>query len=84
MKDTSLEAYSQLKKDKKLQPRENEVLTALKELNGSTDLGIAMYLGWQINQVTGRRNSLESKGLVFSERKIKQNGRFVYFWEATK
>lgn len=80
MRDTSLEAYEQLKTDKQLQPREKQVIEAITELNGATDLQIAIYLGWQINQVTGRRNSLEKKGLVDTKRKIKQNGRMVYFW----
>lgn len=82
--DTSLQAYEELKKSGKLQPRENKVLLAIIQLNGATDKQIAAHLGWEINQVTGRRNSLEKKGMVFSKRKVKQLNRMVYFWEYSK
>lgn len=81
MRKESLDAYSELQNTRQLQPREQEVLRALISLKGATDLQIANFLGWQINQVTGRRNSLEKKGVIHSFRKIKQNGRFVNFWK---
>ncbi len=80
MRKESLEAYSNLLNSGSLQRREKEVLTALISLKGGTDLQIAEWLGWQINQVTGRRNRLEKNGIVESYKKIKQNGRMVNFW----
>lgn len=81
MRKESLSAYEELKALKRLQPNEQKVIGAIENLNGATDLQVANYLGWPINCVTGRRNSLEKAGLIYSDRKVRQNGRMVNFWK---
>lgn len=76
MTDTSLMAYEEIKP--KLQNKEKAVMRVYLILNiPLTDLEVATYLGWPINCVTGRRNSLVAKGeLKVTGRKL-QNGRTV-------
>lgn len=56
MRATSLIAFSELLED--LGFKEMQVFQAIKRLQPCSDKMIAKYLGWKINCVTGRRNSL--------------------------
>jgi len=64
MQETSLKAYSDLKKHGKLQPEEIRVLNVLSEHGPMCDFEIKERTGMEINQVTGRRNGLARKGIV--------------------
>jgi hypothetical protein len=43
---------------------EQSVYEALRELGPSTDQDVKVILGWEICQVTARRNDLVTRGLV--------------------
>lgn len=50
--------------EERFQPNENKVLTAMITLKMGSDHDIKDFLGWQINQVTGRRKHLEELGII--------------------
>lgn len=62
LRTTSLIAYVELLE--KLQNREKQVLLSLERLNEANNLMISKDLGFEINQITGRTNSLKKKGLI--------------------
>ena len=62
MQQTSLIAY--FFNFSKLQSNELIVYDVIKTVNGITNHEISQYLGWEINRVTGRTNSLIKKGLI--------------------
>ncbi|MCU7494742.1 MAG: hypothetical protein HF314_12125 [Ignavibacteria bacterium] len=50
--------------EEKLQPNQNKVIEALLSLQTGSDHDIKDYLGWEINQVTGRRKALQMLGII--------------------
>ena len=60
MAQTSLIAYRGVR----LQPNEKKVLDVVKELAITTNEQIADTLFWEEKSVTGRTNSLKTKGLI--------------------
>lgn len=63
MNDTSLQAYAELKAQRKLQPMELRVLSALMWAQRTRD-DIAYLTGLRLSSVCGRVNSLIKAGLV--------------------
>ncbi len=57
---TSLEAYESVKLNK----NEEVVYHAIEHLGATTNDGIADYLNWPIQSVTGRTNALFAKNLI--------------------
>lgn len=80
MRGTSLEAYESIRDD--LQPKEMVVFGIIKMNQPCSNQHIAMALGWEINRVTGRTNSLVEKGVVIAYDKAKNEfGRSVIRWK---
>ena len=67
MRATSLKAFSDILED--LGFKEMKVLQAIQSIQPCSDKMIAEYLGWKINCVTGRRNSLAHYGLIIINKK---------------
>jgi hypothetical protein len=61
--------------------RKELVYDAIKNIQPCTDKTLASYLGWKINQVTGRRNDLLNEGLVKKAGIVIQENREVIAWE---
>lgn len=80
MQTTSLEAYAHIQD--KLQPREKEVIEVLSRMSPMCDRDMAKALDWEINMLTGRRNSLVKKGVVVEAYKSKSyvTGKTVIYW----
>ena len=80
MNFTSLEAYGSIKE--KLQEKEKQVISAIKQLGGkATNKQIAKFLGWEINRVTGRVNSLhDKKGILKADGIDRSTGRAATVW----
>jgi DNA-binding MarR family transcriptional regulator len=69
MMNSSLDAY--YSKAAKLQANEEEVLRVLQDLGPLTNRELSDALGWKINRITGRTNSLRKKGLLVDAGKVK-------------
>lgn len=67
MRATSLEAFADILMS--LGDKEMKVLQCIKKIQPCSDKMIANYLGWEINRVTGRRNSLAHYGTVIIYKK---------------
>lgn len=63
MQDTSIESFYRLQHQ--LNRRERQLLEALQAIQPASDRDLAYKLDWEPNQVTGRRNALVEKKLVF-------------------
>lgn len=69
IRQTSLDAYLQLVQENKLNANETIIHDLLMENPcGLSNFKIADILGWSINRVTGRVNSLVKKGRVMAFR----------------
>lgn len=79
MQESSLMAFSFIK----VQPREKAVIATIRKIQPCNDEEISRHLGWPINRVTGRRNSLAKKGLItcIGKKKNRYN-RKVMIWRA--
>lgn len=81
MRQTSLMAFKKLKA--RITRLEMDVYAAIAELGGAaTDWELADYLGWTINRITGRRNGLEKKFIVYADGTItnKETGQKNTVW----
>ena len=80
MKDTSLDAYSEIKPE--LGARQKAVLDTLTYLKNATNTEISKYMGLPINQITPRINELRKKGRVTEggKRECKVTGKIVHSW----
>lgn len=79
MAQTSLFAYKSIKR--KLGAKQQTVYLALKELGKATNENLADYLGWPINQVTGRVNELFRYGMVINQgTALSKSGRPSKVW----
>ena len=67
IRDTSIAAYMAIKPT--LGYRQEEVLTALKQLGSATNLEISRFLDIPINQITPRTNELVKMELVGEKQK---------------
>lgn len=83
MQTTSLMAYSDIKKEGKLQPRQQELLQALQQIEPACDRDLARHLSWEISQVNGRRNALVALGRIVEAYKHKSmvTGKTVIYWK---
>lgn len=76
---TSQEAYDKIRD--KLGYKQAIVFEAIKRLGAATNEAIAEYLGWPINQVTGRVTELKRFGMVAAEgRGINKTGFSAQLW----
>ena len=96
VRDTSLLAFDELIKDKRLEPDEEQVFRLLIEIGPAPDSRILEALNqkeqatlkpkqqkrtWQINQVTGRRNRLFAKDVIEDLDIYRKPGkRAVHIW----
>lgn len=80
VRSSSKEAYQNIKN---LSEKRREVYQAIKKLVECCDVDIAIYLGWPINRVTGRRNELAEFGHIESTGKKLNNHSnvAVYHWQ---
>jgi DNA-binding MarR family transcriptional regulator len=62
MRDTSLEAYDQIQET--IGKKQMEVLDTIRILGCPTNLELARYLHWDINQITPRVKELREKNYV--------------------
>ncbi len=62
IQDTSRQAYENFQND--IGSRQMDVLNAIRKLGAVTNLEIARYLKWDINQVTPRTLELREKNYV--------------------
>lgn len=79
---TSLAAFNSLRPQ--LNNREKSVIDVLDNSQSPmSDRDICNALGWEINQVTGRRNSLVKKGIVKEAYKNRSfiTGKIVSYWK---
>ena len=77
MISTSLEAYNSILPD--LQKKEKQVIACLFMIGPSTNEEIGNYLGWAVNRITGRTNSLLKKGILARGERVKgTSGRPAY------
>ena len=84
VRQTSLEAYRELNYSGVLGKNQLIIYNTISTNPDITDLKIAQSLGFNINQVTGRRNELMKKGLVESTQKVlSPTGRTVHAWKIT-
>lgn len=84
MRDTSLEAYSEIKSE--LGKKQMEVLQVIHRLKKCSNRMIAQTLGWEINRVTGRVNELNAEGYIEAWEKVRDEdtGRNVWTWTVTE
>ena len=84
VRDTSLEAYNEIKSE--LGKKQLEVLLAIREREPCNNRTIAKYLNWEINRVTGRVNELNLEGLIQAGAKIMDydTGRSTWAWTLTE
>lgn len=73
MHDNSIEAYNSIVAD--LGKKQKKVLDVVVKATKITRQGIAQWLGWEINQVTGRVTELKAQGLIKEEGKVMVGGR---------
>jgi len=85
LRDTSYQAY---RNDvlPSIGEHQQKVLEIIRQEDYLSDKEIAQRLGWTINSVTGRRNELEQKGLIFDAgtKQDERTGRRVHIWTAVK
>lgn len=79
MRDTSLEAYAEVKKH--LGASQEDVLRAISKIGESCDKDVSDELFWSINRVTPRRGELLEKGLIVDlGKRPSYNGRTAHYW----
>lgn len=82
---TTMWSFNKLRRSGELPRREQQVLSAISELRVATDREIATHTGLEINQVTGRRNSLANKKKIevaYIDKSF--TGRSVNYWKVTE
>lgn len=87
VRQTSLEAYVHLQNNNLLCANERIVLDVFEDYKtGLCNDEAAQLLGWEINRVTGRVNSLVKKGKLFrlGEKINIRTGRRSIVWACTK
>ena len=79
---TSLMAFRSLSEDS-LNRMEKRVFEAIKRLYNPNNKEVAEFLGWSINRVTGRVNSLYKKGIIRLDgfKHDKDTGRLTKSWK---
>jgi len=64
IRKTQIDSFKELQDV--ISDRQKTVYSVLKTRGPSTNRGIAKFLGWDINRVTGRVTELVSKGMVMA------------------
>ena len=78
VRDTSIEAYLDLKY---LNKKQQVVHDTIRAIEPCTDQQIADSLGWPINRVTPRRGELEKKDIIIDAGKVRgPSGRYAHVW----
>jgi len=83
VRQTSIKAYMELRKEGKLGARQMEVLKAFVEHGAATDLEMARKLHYgDANRLRPRRNELVAKGYLeeVGKRKCSVSKRLAYVW----
>jgi predicted transcriptional regulator len=78
---TSIESFYHILEN--IGDRQLECLKAIRKLQPVSDRQLKDYLGWEINQVNGRRNELLKMGIIlkYKEGTSEKTKRKVIFWK---
>tara|TARA_R110000803_G_scaffold57812_2_gene115892 strand:- start:766 stop:1065 length:300 start_codon:yes stop_codon:yes gene_type:complete len=81
IRETQLDSFKELQDV--ISDRQKTVYSVLKTRGPKTNRGIAKFLGWDINRVTGRVTELVNLGMVTTDRTTfdQETNRTVTLWK---
>ena len=81
IRETQLDSFKELQDV--ISDRQKTVYSVLKSRGPKTNRGIAKFLGWDINRVTGRVTELVNLGMVTTDRTTfdQETNRTVTLWK---
>jgi DNA-binding MarR family transcriptional regulator len=86
VRDTSIIAYDELKKENKIEAQRQAVLEELSQVEPKSDREVSVILMIAPSTVSARRNELWDDGLVEPIERVRDEltGRLVWTWHRTR